>query len=321
MSSLRSLSFAIFFLGAFSQSVAEHLPPSRFPTKKFATVAGRQMAYVEEGTGDPIVFLHGNPTSSFVWRNVMPVLEGRGRLIAPDLIGMGDSEKLPPGDPLRYSFLTHTNFVDELLVQLGVKENVTLVSHDWGSQLAFHWAFKNRFSPSAVKGIVFMETFIGVIPSLEDSPDPQFENFVRLMRSPAAEELVLQKNFFIEQILPGGVLRNLTQKEHDEYRRPFLTPGEDRRVLLTWPRQIPLGGEPAGVAKELSSYTGWLRTSSVPKLFIRGEPGSVVTELGAKYAQSWPNVKELSITGRGILQEDSPGEVGKAIADWLSSLR
>jgi len=287
---------------------------SRFSDRKrYETVLGKQMAYIDEGTGDPIVFLHGNPTSSYLWRNVMPHLAGKGRLIAPDLIGMGDSEKLENSGPDRYTFVEHRKYLFALLDQLGVQENVTLVIHDWGSALGFHWAHQH---PSAVKGIAFMEGMVAPIPSWDNFPQGFVEVFGGL-RSPAGEAMVLENNMFVEGILPGAIIRQLTDEEMDEYRRPFANSGEDRRPTLTWPRQIPIAGEPADVVDIVGQYSAWLAETEIPKLFINAEPGALIIGPARDLVRSWPNLAETTVAGTHFIQEDSPDEIGKAISDWL----
>lgn len=284
-------------------------------TKKFATVNGKQMAYIEEGEGDPIVFLHGNPTSSYLWRNVMSHLEGKGRLIAPDLIGMGDSEKLDESGPDRYTFVEHRGYLFTLLEQLNVRENVTLVIHDWGSALGFHWAAEH---PDSVKGIAFMEAIVRPV-SWDEFPAaarPVFEGF----RSPAGEEMVLQNNVFVENVLPGSILREMTDEEMAEYRRPFVEPGEARRPTLTWPRQIPIDGEPADVVAIAKAYSEWLEQADLPKLFVNAEPGALIAGANRDYVRSWPNQTEVTVAGSHFIQEDSPHEIGEAIVSWLAAL-
>jgi haloalkane dehalogenase len=284
--------------------------------KKFATVHGKQMAYIEEGEGDPIVFLHGNPTSSYLWRNVMPHLAGKGRLIAPDLIGMGDSDKLDDSGPARYTFVEHRTYLYALLETLGVTENVTLVIHDWGSALGFHWAHSN---PEKVKGIAFMEGIVAPVPSWDSFPAaarPIFE----AMRSPAGEEMILENNTFVEAILPGSILRDLSAEEMAEYRRPFANAGEDRRPTLTWPRQIPIEGSPADVAEIVEAYSAWLRESDLPKLFVNAEPGALISGPVRDYVRAFPNLSEVTVAGSHFIQEDSPDEIGTAIKDWHATL-
>ena len=281
--------------------------------KNFKTIHGKRMAYVEVGTGDPIVFLHGNPTSSFLWRNVMPHLEGRGRLIAPDLIGMGDSEKLDNSGPESYSYTEQRKYLFALLEDLRVKENVTLVIHDWGSGLGFHWAHQN---PDAVKGIAFMEAFVAPVPSWDAMPAGEREG-IQAIRSPAGEKMVIEENWFIENLLPGTIMRTLSDKEIAEYRRPFLNAGEDRRPTLSWPRQIPIGGEPAEVHKIMSDYSAWMARNDIPKLFVNAEPGALIKGPVREFVRSWLNMTEVTVKGIHFIQEDSPNEIGQAIADWL----
>ncbi len=290
-------------------------PDERYPKKKIE-VLGSRMAYVEEGSGDPIVFLHGNPTSSYLWRNVMPHAEGLGRLIAPDLIGMGDSDKLEDSGPDRYTFVEHRRYLDALLEALDVRENVTLVIHDWGSALGFDWANRHR---DAVKGIAYMEAIVMPIASWDDWPPPVkpvFQGF----RSPAGEQMVLEQNVFVEQVLPGAVLRDLTDEEMKVYRRPFEEPGESRRPTLTWPRQIPIEGEPADVVKIVADYGAWLKESPVPKLFVNANPGAILRGAAREFCQSWPNQTEVTVAGTHFIQEDSPDEIGRAVAEWVRGL-
>ncbi len=284
--------------------------------KEFATIRGLKMAYVEEGEGDPIVFLHGNPTSSYLWRNVMPHLEGKGRLIAPDLIGMGDSEKLPDSGPGSYTFADHRAFLKELLEYLGVKNNVTLVIHDWGSALGFDWANSNR---NAVKGIAYMEAIVQPIANWDAWPENArgiFQGF----RSDAGEELVLEKNIFVERVLPSSIIRELDEEEMREYVRPFRRAGEDRRPTLTWPRQIPIGGTPADVTEIVQDYANWLASSELPKLFINADPGSILVGAQRDFCRSWPNQTEVTVKGSHFIQEDSPDEIGEAVAQFVAGL-
>ena len=285
------------------------------PPKKRVTVHGRAMAYVEAGAGDPIVFLHGNPTSSYLWRNVMPYLEGLGRCIAPDLIGMGDSEKLPDAGPHSYRFVEHRRYLDGLLKALGVMERVTLVVHDWGSALGFDWANRHR---DRIKGIAYMEAIVRPLTWTEwpEAIQKLFHGF----RSAAGEEMVLQKNVFVERVLPGSVLRGLTDEEMTVYRRPYLEPGESRRPTLTWPRQIPLDGEPADVVGIVQSYADWLSNSAVPKLFVNAEPGAILVGAQRAFCRSWPNQREVTVKGSHFIQEDSPEEIGRALAEWYRTL-
>src|SRR6476646_2953124 len=243
-----------------------------FPYRKQRRrVLGSEMAYVEVGEGDPIVLLHGNPTSSYLWRNVLPHLQSLGRCIAPDLIGMGDSDKLPNSGPGSYRFVEHRRYLDALLEALGVRERVTFVVHDWGSALGFDWAYRHQ---DAVKGIAYMEA-IGKPYTWSEYPEAARKLF-QALRSPAGEQMVLEQNSFIEFNLPSGVLRPLTEEEMQSYRRPFAEPGEARRPTLTWPRQLPFDGEPADVTEIVTAYGKWLAQSPIPKLYIQSEPGTVL---------------------------------------------
>jgi haloalkane dehalogenase len=291
------------------------MPSAAEPAKKRATVHNRSMAYVEAGSGDPILFLHGNPTSSYLWRNVMAHLERLGRCIAPDLIGMGDSDKLPDSGPDSYGFVEHRRYLDGLLLALDVEERVTIVGHDWGSALGFDWANRHR---ERVKGIAYMEAIVRPLAWAE-WPQP-VQKLFRGFRSEAGEEMALDKNAFVERVLPGSVLRGLTDEEMEVYRRPYLEPGEARRPTLTWPRQIPLDGEPADVVGIVQSYADWLRESDVPKLFVNAEPGAILVGAQREFCRSWPNQSEVTVKGSHFVQEDSPDEIGRALADWYRAL-
>ncbi len=284
------------------------------PKRKIG-VLGKSMAYVEMGTGDPIVFQHGNPTSSYLWRNVMPHVAKLGRCIALDLIGMGDSDKLSPSGPQRYTFAEHREYFDAALEALGVTRNVTLVIHDWGSALGFDWANRHR---DAVKGICYMEAIVRPVTWAEwpEAARGVFQGF----RSAAGEAMVLEKNVFVERVLPGSILRKLTDAEMNVYRRPFEKPGEDRRPTLTWPRQIPIDGEPADVVAIAADYAKWLEGSEVPKLFINADPGAILIGAQREFCRTWPNQTEVTVKGNHFLQEDSPDEIGRAIAQWLARI-
>ena len=279
--------------------------------KKHVSVNGKTMAYVEMGEGDPIVFQHGNPTSSYLWRNVMPHLQDQGRCIAIDLIGMGDSDKLEASGPERYTFEEHRHYLDAALEALGVSQNVTWVIHDWGSALGFDWSNRHR---DAVVGIAYMEGIVRPV-TWEEWPEAARGVFQGL-RSPAGEEMILEKNVFVERVLPGSVLRSLDEEEMTVYRRPFAERGEGRRPTLTWPRQIPIEGEPVAVHSIVSDYADWLAESSVPKLFVNADPGAILIGPQREFCRSWPNQEEVTVTGNHFLQEDSPDEIGRAIADW-----
>jgi len=284
-----------------------------FAEKKFIEIRGRRMAYIDEGEGSPIVFQHGNPTSSYLWRNIMPYCRGLGRLIACDLIGMGDSEKLPGSG---YSYQEQREFLFALWEELGLGNDVILVLHDWGSVLGFDWANQNR---SRIQGIVHMEAL--AIPFGWDEFEPKVRDVFRALRSPAGEGLILKENIFIEKILPGGIFRQLSEAEMGEYRRPFLNEGEDRRPTLSFPCQIPLGGQPEEVAKVVAGFGAWLRESQFAKLWIHGDPGAVENESVRKFCRTWPNQTEITVRGKHFLQEDSPGEIGEAIAGFVRRVR
>lgn len=284
--------------------------------KQYQDVKGKKIAYVEAGGGDPIVLLHGNPTSSYLWRNVIPELESKGRVIAPDLIGQGDSEKLPPGHgPGRYSFLTAYQYLDGLLAAIGADRNVTLVIHDWGSALGFYWAQQH---PDSVRGIAYMEAIVCPV-TWEDWPEAArgiFQGF----RSAKGEDLVLERNMFVEAVLPSSVIRKLGEEEMQHYRAPFSTP-EDRQPTLNWPRQIPIDGEPAEMVELVDAYGQWLAgNEGLPKLFINAEPGSILTGRPREFCRSWPNQTEVTVKGTHFIQEDSPREIGQAVAHWMDTL-
>jgi len=291
---------------------------AKFPyQKQRRRVLGREMAYVEVGQGDPIVLLHGNPTSSYLWRNVLPYLQPLGRCIAPDLIGMGDSDKLPGSGPGSYRFVEHRRYLDALLEALNVRERVIFVVHDWGSALGFDWANRHR---EAVKGIAYMEAIVQ--PQGWDHWDTlNMRPALKALRSEAGEAMVLEENFFIEKILTGAILRTLSAEEMAEYRRPFAEPGEGRRPTLTWPREIPIDGNPADVTAIAAAYADWLATSDVPKLFVKAEPGLLISG-GANldFARGLREQSEVKVAGRHFVQEDSPHEIGQAIADWIRAV-
>ena len=284
--------------------------------KKLRTIKGNQIAYIDEGSGDPIVLLHGNPTSSYLWRNVIPELVGKGRVIAPDLIGQGDSEKLPASaGPERYSFEVAYSYLDGLLAEIGASSNVTLVIHDWGSALGFYWAQQH---PTAVRGIAYMEGIVCPL-SWDDWPEAArgiFQGF----RSEKGEDMILQRNMFIEKVLPSSVMRTLTDQEMAHYRAGF-EETDDRQVTLNWPRQIPLDGTPAHMVDLVSSYGQWLAgNTELPKLFVNAEPGSILTGKAREFCRSWPNQTEVTVAGSHFIQEDSPKEIGRAVADWLETI-
>ena len=289
-----------------SEAISAQDPYQRKRTK----VLDSDMAYVDTGSGDPVVFLHGNPTSSYLWRNVIPRVAQAHRCLAPDLIGMGDSGKNPAGS---YRFVDHARYLDAWFEALGLTRNVTLVVHDWGSALGFYWAHRH---PERVKALAYMEA---VVQPLRWATWPEAaRQILQALRSPAGEEMVLQKNTFVERILPASVLRKLSDEEMAVYRRPYLEAGESRRPTLTWPRQIPIDGEPADVTRIVDAYAAWLARSDIPKLFVNADPGAILTGQQREFCRSWPNQTEVTVRGNHFVQEDSPAEIAQAIVEFLS---
>lgn len=287
----------------------------KLPDKQFYRVHGRRMACAEEGTGDTVLFLHGNPTSSYLWRNIIPHLSLQARCLAPDLIGMGDSDKLPHSDHESYRFVEHRHYLDELLQQLDLGDRVTLVLHDWGSGLGFDWA---RRHAERIRGIAYMEAIVQPLSWLQ-WPEG-FRGIFQGMRSDKGEDLVLRRNAFIEQILPNAILRDLDDEEMAEYRRPFTEPGEDRRPTLSWPRELPIDGEPEDVVDIVDSYGKWVAHSPIPKLFINAEPGAILVGDMRDFCRSWPNQEEVTVKGSHFIQEDSPQDIGRALSEWFGRL-
>lgn len=283
---------------------------------RYREIHGKQMAYIDEGKGEAIVFAHGNPTSSYLWRNVMPHLQGQGRLVAADMIGMGASEKLSPSGPDRYHYAEQRDYLFALWEALELGDNVTLVLHDWGSALGFDWARRHH---ERVRGIAFMEALVSPMTWSEfpDDVKAMFQGF----RSPQGEETILEQNIFVDGVLPGQVLRQLSAEEMEHYRRPFANAGEDRRPTLSWPRNLPIDGEPADVVAVVREYSAWLGESTVPKLFINAEPGALVRDRFRKLVRTWPNLTEATVRGVHFVQEDSPNEIGDALARFVRRLR
>jgi len=284
----------------------------RYPRRRIP-VLDSEMAYVDTVTGDPVVFLHGNPTSSYLWRNVIPHVESIARCLAPDLIGMGESGKASGGS---YRFRDHARYLDAWFEALGLTRDLTLVVHDWGSALGFDRAERHRAS---VRGLVYMEAIVQPL-TWEQWPERARQVF-QALRSPAGEEMVLQKNVFVERILPASVLRGLTEEEMAVYRRPYREPGESRRPTLTWPREIPIDGEPADVVATVARYARWLSESNIPKLFINADPGVILTGAQREFCRSWPSQDEITVEGSHFIQEDSPAVIGQAIAAFLSRIK
>jgi haloalkane dehalogenase len=286
------------------------IPPDDPHPRRRVKVLDSEMAYVDTGAGVPVVFLHGNPTSSYLWRNVIARVAPGARCLAPDLIGMGDSGPAPAGS---YRFVDHARYLDAWFEALGLARGVTLVMHDWGSALGFHWAHRH---PGRVAGLVYMEAIVRPVTWAE-WPEAARKIF-QTMRSVAGEEVVLGKNVFVERILPASVLRGLTDAEMAVYRRPYLEPGESRRPTLTWPRQIPVEGEPADVVAIVDAYARWLAASPIPKLFVNAEPGSILTGAQREFCRTWPNQREVTVKGTHFIQEDSPVEIGRAVAEFVA---
>jgi haloalkane dehalogenase len=283
--------------------------------KKTIDVLGRRMAYHERGEGPPILFLHGNPTSSYLWRNVIPELEGLGRLIAPDLIGMGDSAKLPNPGPDSYRFTTHREFLGSFIdAVIPRAQSIVLVVHDWGSALGFDWANRHR---ERVCGIAYMEGIVRPIAGWDEwsaAATPVFQGF----RSDKGEAMILDRNLFVERVLPGSILRKLSDAEMAEYRRPFLA-REDRWPTLTWPRQIPIAGEPADVVAIVEAYAQWMAQNELAKLFVNADPGAILIGTPREFCRRWKNQTEVTVPGSHFIQEDSGPVIGQAIASWMKS--
>ncbi len=282
-------------------------------TKKFVDVLGSRMAYHERGEGAVVLLLHGNPTSSYLWRDVIPELEGLGRLIVPDLIGMGDSGKLPDAGPDSYRFMTHREFLAAFIAAvIGPTQSILLVVHDWGSALGFDWANHHR---ERIRGIAYMEAIVRPFVGWEEwsaAATPIFQGF----RSVKGEQMILDRNMFVERVLPGSVLRKLTEAEMAEYRRPFLN-REDRWPTLTWPRQIPIAGEPAEVVQIVADYAQWMAQNDIPKLFVDASPGAILGGAVRGFCLSWKNQSEVTVPGSHFIQEDSGPEIGRAVASWM----
>jgi haloalkane dehalogenase len=285
-------------------------------TKKYCTVLSQQMAYVEVGQGEPIVFLHGNATSAYLWRNIIPYVENQARCIAPDLLGMGDSAKLATAGPGAYSFSEQSRYLDALLEALDATSNVTFVAMDWGAALSFYWAYSH---PEAVKGLVYMEALVQPLTweQWPDLPRPAFQQ----MRTPVGEQMILRDNFFVEEVIPNmTVLHHLSAEEMEAYRAPFREPGEGRRPILTLLRSLPMNGEPADIAVVVQAYGEWLARTPIPKLFINGEPGGNLMGSQREYCRTWPNQTEITVAGIHMLPEDAPDQIGAALAQWYHNI-
>ena len=284
-------------------------------TKKYAEINNKKMAYIDEGNGDTFLFLHGNPTSSYLWRNIAPHVEDIGRVVIPDLIGMGDSEKLDGVDNEGYKYHGQYGYLTGLLDTLELGNDIHLIIHDWGSAMGFQFAREN---PDRVKSITYMEAIVMPL-TWEQWPDAATKIF-QLFRSDAGEELVLEKNFFVERILLADSATGYTDEEKAEYIRPFLEEGEDRRPTLTWPRQIPLGGEPNAVVEEVRKNAEFHKDSEIPKLFINANPGSILVGEQREFARTWKNQTEITVSGNHFVQEDSSEEIGAALREFTKDL-
>ena len=283
--------------------------------KKKISIDGKEIAYRQQGSGEPIVFLHGNPTSSYLWRNITPYLHDQASCISMDLIGMGDSDKLDNPDTNSYRFEEHFYYVEKAIKALTNNKKITLVVHDWGSALGFHWSYKH---PELIKGIAYMEAIVKEMTW--DDWDKNAKSIFQGFRSDAGENLVLEKNYFVKKVLPGSIIRTLDADEMNEYRRPFLSSGEDRRPTLSWPREIPIEGEPGNVCQIVNEYAEWMKTNNIPKLFINAEPGAITTGKIRDFCRSWKNQTEVTVKGIHFIQEDSPDEIGKALSKWYKEL-
>ncbi len=284
-------------------------------TKKYQEVRNKKMAYVDEGNGDTFLFLHGNPTSSYLWRNITPHIEDLGRVVIPDLIGMGDSDKLDGVDNEGYKYHGQYGYLTELFDQLDLGNNIHLIIHDWGSAMGFQFAREN---PDRIKSITYMEAIVMPL-TWEQWPDAATKIF-GLFRSEAGEELVLEKNFFVERILLADSATGYTDEEKAEYIRPFINAGEDRRPTLTWPRQIPLDGDPSEVVEEVRKNSEFHKDSEIPKLFINADPGSILVGEQREFARTWKNQTEVTVSGNHFVQEDSSEEIGSALRNFVKAL-
>lgn len=284
--------------------------------KSSVNIDGQKLAYIDVGEGTPIVMLHGNPTSSFLWRNIIPHLNDLGRVIVPDLIGHGDSDKLPVSmGPDRYTFENTFEYINKLLNRLEINQDITLILHDWGSALGFYWAMKN---PEKIKAICYMEAIVSPI-NWSDWPE-QARGIFKGFRSAKGEDLILKRNMFIEAVLPSSIIRKLTKDEMDEYRKPFLNEN-DRQVTLNWPRQIPIEGEPSHMFRLVTSYAEWISNDGdIPKLFINADPGSILIGNQREFCRGWKNQTEVTVNGLHFIQEDSPHEIGEAISSWMRNI-
>jgi len=278
--------------------------------RKYLPVLGTRMAYVDAGSGDPIVFLHGNPTPSYLWRKIIPRLLPFGRCLAPDYVGMGNSGAAADGG---YRFIDQQRYLDAWFETVGLGRNVILVVHDWGSALGFSWAQRH---PERVKAIIYMESIVRPFLSWNEWPEAT-RAFFQAQRSPAGEDLILEKNLFIEYLLP---LRNIAPEVVEVYRRHYRNPGPSRMPMLAWTRDLPIAGEPADVVEIVESYSRWLSQSPIPKLFIDADPAGFLIGAQREFCRRWPNQQVVTVRGSHFLQEDSPEEVGEACARFVAKV-
>jgi haloalkane dehalogenase len=285
-------------------------------SKHFVKVRGLQMAYAEMGDGQPaIVFLHGNPTSSYLWRNIMPHVAHLGRCIAPDMLGMGDSDVLPDSGPGRYTFANQRDYLFEMFDALELGDDIILVVHDWGSAMGFQWAMQNT---ERVRGIAYMES---IVRPHEMAEADTGGGFFGMLRSPEGERLVLEENMFVERLFIGGLKNYLSEEDKAEYRRPYLEPGESRRPTLTWPRELPLGGTPVENDQAIAEYSTWLAQTQIPKLLVHADPGAIFRDPRMlEFVRSFKNQTEVSVYGGHFVQEVSPDAIGRALAEWIGAL-
>ena len=281
--------------------------------KSKVLINNKSMSYVDIGSGETMLFLHGNPTSSYLWRNIIPFFSGIKRCVAPDLIGMGDSDKLDSNKVGSYNFFEHKKWLNDLLDKLNLGNKIILVIHDWGSALGFDWASKNI---ERLAGIIYMESI--VCPLDWNDWDTKSAPLFKAFRSEAGEKLIIEKNIFVERVLPGSVLRGLTEEEMNVYRKPFLKK-EDRRPTLDWPNQIPIEGSPKEVVKIVHDYAQFFLNNNVPKFFINADPGAILIGKQREFCRSWPNQSEITVPGSHFIQEDSPNLIGEGILKWLNT--
>ena len=293
-----------------ASDISAHDPYSRLR----ADVGGVDMAYVDTGgeQGQPVVFLHGNPTSSYLWRNIIPHVSPLARCLAPDLMGMGDSDTTLDGS---YRFADHSKYLDAWFDAVLPEGQVTLVVHDWGSALGFHWA---RRHPDRIRGLVYMEAIVRPV-TWDEWPEAAKQVF-QGFRSEAGETMVLERNIFVERVLPGSTIKGISDEAMEVYRRRYAEPGESRRPTLSWPREIPIDGEPPDVVALVAEYAEWLSQSQAHKLFVNAEPGAILTGPQREFCRAFPNQREVTVPGVHFIQEDSPHEIGAAIAEWYAAL-